>query len=226
MKKTIGIFGLCLVLLGVASLCSCKDNKYEAELRIGAAGAAALTDSYIENCLNTLEIMAIMDEVRSGDWDNMLPILTKADDVMLPGPRWFALPDGSYYVVGMGKTDKNISDRAYFPVVMSGSNTYNELVVSRSTGEKALVTAVPVFEDEKVIGVLGVSVFLEDLSNTISEKLSLSDDIVFYALTAENQVALHNDTQMILGEKPETLENSVSHLAPFTGWQITLGYDN
>jgi methyl-accepting chemotaxis protein len=226
MKKTLGIVGLCLVLLGVASLCSCKDGKSEADLRMGAAGVAALTDSYIENCLKTLEIMAIIDEVGSGDWDTMLPVLTKADDVMLPGPTWFALPDGSYYVVGMGKTDKNISDRAYFSVVMSGSNTYSELVVSRSTGEKALVTAVPVFEDEKVIGVLGVSVFLEDLSNTISEQLSLSDDIVFYALTAANQVALHTDTEMILGEKPEPMKNSVSHLAPFTGWQITLGYNN
>ena len=226
MKKTICIVGLCLVLLGVASSCSYKDNRSEFDLQIGAAGVAALTDSYIENCVNTLEIMAITDEVRSGDWETMLPILTKADDVMVPGPRWFSLPDGSYYVVGMGKTDNNISDRAYFPVVMSGSNTYSELVVSRSTGEKALVTAVPVFEGEKVIGVLGVSVFLEDLSDIISKQLGLPGDIVFYAVTAANQVALHTDTQMILGEKPEPMENSVTHLAPFTGWQITLGYNN
>jgi hypothetical protein len=224
MKKTIGIVSLCLVLLGVASLCSCKDNRSESDLQMGASAIAVLADSYIENCVNTLEIMAITDEVRSGDWETMLPILTKADDVMLPGPRWFALPDGSYYVVGMGKTDKNISDRAYFPVVMSGSNTYSELVVSRSTGEKSLVTAVPVLRDEKVIGALGVSVFLEDLSNTISEQLSLSDNMIFYAVNATNQIALHSDTEMILGEKPEPMENSVSHLALFTGWQITLGY--
>ncbi|MFC1956740.1 hypothetical protein ACFLVY_00365 [Chloroflexota bacterium] len=107
---------------------------------------------------------------------------------------------------------------SWYPAVLRG--------VSLLAVVEALVTAVPVFKGEKVIGVLGVSVFLEDLSNTISEQLSLPDDIVFYALTATNQVALHTDTQMILGEKPEPMENSVSHLAPFTGWQITLGYNN
>jgi hypothetical protein len=226
MKKTIGIFGLCLVLLVAASACGDKDNTSETNLEMGVAGAAALTDTYIENCVNTLEILAITDEVRSGDWETMLPILTKADDVMEPGPKWFGLPDGSYYVVGMGKTDKNIADRAYFPVVMSGSNTYSELVVSRSTGEKVLVVAVPITKDGKVIGALGVSIFLEDLSNIITEQLKLPDDTVFYAVTAENQVALHTDTEMILEENPAPPENSVSQTAPFTGWRITLGYNN
>jgi hypothetical protein len=126
----------------------------------------------------------------------------------------------------MGKTDKNIADRAYFPVVMSGSNTYSELVVSRSTGKKVLVVAVPIINEEEVVGVLGISVFLEDLSDIISEQLKLSDDIVFYAVTAENQVALHTDTEMILEDKPESPENSVSLTAPFMGWRITLGYTN
>jgi len=136
------------------------------------------------------------------------------------------LPDGSYYVVGMGKTDKNIADRAYFPVVMSGRNTYSELVVSRSTGKKVLVVAVPVIREGDVIGALGISVFLEDLSEILSEELKLSDDMVFYAVTAENQIALHTDTEMILGDKPGSLENSVTLRAPFTGWRITLGNNN
>ncbi|MBL7208646.1 MAG: hypothetical protein ISS52_00970 [Dehalococcoidia bacterium] len=54
--------------------------------------------------------------------------------------------------------------------------------------------------------------------------MRLSDDIVFYAATAENQVALHTDTGVILESKPESLEDSVSLTAPFTGWRITLGH--
>ncbi len=226
MKKYTGILGLCLVLLILASGCNDKEISPETNLEMSVAGVAALTDSHIENCVNTLEVLATTEEVKSGDWEIMLPLLTKADEVMVPGPKWFGLPDGSYYVVGMGKTDKNIADRAYFPMVMSGSNTYSELVVSRSTGKKVLVVAVPIIKEGEVVGVLGISVFLEDLSDIISEQLKLSDDIVFYAVTAENQVALHTDTEMILEDKPESLENSVSLTAPFTGWRITLGYDN
>jgi len=99
-------------------------------------------------------------------------------------------------------------------------------VVSRSTGEKVLVVAVPVIREGEVIGALGISVFLEDLSDIISEQLKLSDDLVFYAITAENQLALHTDTEMILEDEPESPENSVSLTAPFTGWRIILGYKN
>ena len=226
MKKITIILGLCLVLLILASGCNDKAISSEINLEMGVAGVVALTDSHIENCVNTLEVLAITEEVKSGDWETMLPLLTKADEVMLHGPEWFCLPDGSYYVVGMGKTDKNIADRAYFPVVMSGSNTCSELVVSKSTGEKVLVVAVPVIKEGEVVGALGISVFLEDLSDIISEQLKLSDDIVFYAVTAENQVALHTDTEMILEDEPESLEYSVSLTAPFIGWRIILGYNN
>jgi hypothetical protein len=225
-KKITGMLGLCLVLLVLASGCNDKEISPETNLEMGVAGVVALADSDIKNCVNTLEVLATTEEVKSGDWEIMLPLLTKTDEVMLPGPKWFALPDGSYYVVGMGKTDKNIADRAYFPVVMSGRNTYSELVVSRSTGKKVLVVAVPVIRKEDVIGILGISVFLEDLSGMMSEQLKLSDDMVFYAVTAENHIALHTDKEMILGDTLESLEHSVELTAPFTGWRITLGYNN
>ncbi|MFC2012938.1 cache domain-containing protein [Chloroflexota bacterium] len=225
MKKITGMLGLCLILPILTFGCSDKEISPGTNLEMGVASVVALTDSHIENCVNTLKVLATTEEVKSGDWEIMLLLLTIADEVMVPGPRWFGLPDGSYYVVGMGKTDKNIADRAYFPVVMSGSNTHSELVVSRSTGEKALVVAVPIIKEGEVIGILGTSVFLGNLSDIISEQLKLSDDIVFYAVTAESQVALHTDKEMILEDKPESPEDSVSLIAPFTGWNITLSYN-
>ena len=153
----------------------------------------------------------------------MLPVLSRADEVMLPGPKFFAYPDGSYYVVGMGLTDKNILDRQYFPVVMSGQNSHTELVVSRSTGEKVMVIAVPVKKGGEVVGLLGISIFLEDLSNIIADKIGLPNDMLFYAVKGADQVALHSDTALIMGERPETPKDSASVTAPFTGWQVTIG---
>jgi hypothetical protein len=224
MKKIAGMLGLFLAVVIVASGCNKGEVSPEAKPEMGVAGLAALADAQIKNCLTMLEVLAATQEVQTGDWEKMLPLLTKADEVMIPDATWFSLPDGSYYVVGMGKTDKNIADRAYFSVVMSGENSYNELVVSRSTGEKVLVVAVPVIREGKVIGALGTSVFLEDLSGILSDALKLTDDMVFYAVTPENQIALHTDTEMILGDKTESLEHSASVTAPFTGWRITLGY--
>ena len=224
MKKIAGMLGLFLAVVIAASGCTKGEVSPEANLQMGVAGLASLTDSHIKDSLTMLEVLAATQEVQSGDWEKMLPVLTKADEVMVPGPTWFGLPDGSYSVVGTGKTDKNIADRAYFSVVMSGKNTYSELVVSRSTGEKALVVAVPVIREGKVIGILGSSVFLEDLSDMLSKEVKLADNMVFYAVTAENYVALHSEKEMILGDKMESLEHSASLTAPFTGWRITLGY--
>ncbi|MFC1995632.1 cache domain-containing protein [Chloroflexota bacterium] len=215
-----------LSLVGSIGCMGINEGNLKTKLEMGVAGVAALTDNHIENCVNMLEVLAATEEVKSRDWEIMLPLLTKADADMIPGPKWFGLPDGSYYVLGIGKTEKNNADRAYFSVVMSGSNTYSDLIVSRSTGEKALVVAVPIIKEGEVVGILGTVVFLEDLSDIISEQLKLSDDIVFYAVTAENQVALHTNTEMIFEDKPESPENSVSLTAPFTGWRITLGYNN
>ena len=224
MKKIAGMLGLFLAVVVLASGCTKSEVSSEAQLEMSVAGLASLTDSHIKDGLTMLEVLAATEEVQSGDWETMLPLLTKADEVMVPGPTWFGLPDGSYSVVGTGKTDKNIADRAYFSVVMSGKNTYSELVVSRSTGEKALVVAVPVIREGKVIGILGSSVFLEDLSDMLSKEVKLADNMVFYAVTAENYVALHSEKEMILGDKMESLEHSASLTAPFTGWRITLGY--
>jgi hypothetical protein len=223
MKKIAVMLGLCLAVLVWASGCSEKEIGPQATPEMGVAGIAALADSHVKDCVDMLEVLAATKEVQSGEWELMLPLLTKADAVMVPGATWFSLPDGSYSVVGMGKTDHNIADRAYFSVVMSGRNTHSELVVSRSTGQKVLVVAVPVTREGDVMGALGISVFLEDLSGIIGEQLRLSDDMVFYAVTAENKVALHTDKEMILGDKPQPLEHSVDMTAPFTGWRITLG---
>lgn len=223
MKKII-ISVLCLGLIFGACGCGAPDSDAEAKLETGLAGAIALTDSYIENCVKTMEILAVTDEVLSGDWEEMLPVMTKAEEVMIPGPKWYGLPDGSYYVVGMGKTDKNISDRAYYPVIMSGQATYSELVISKATGEKALVTAVPVIDKGEVTGFVGVSVFLEDLSEIIAEDLDLPDDMVFYAVGPGDRVALHSNTDLIFEVNPEPPGEYVSGTAPFTGWRIVLGY--
>jgi hypothetical protein len=163
-------------------------------------------------------------EVQSGNWEAMVALLTKADQAQVPGARWFALLDGSYYVVGIGKTDKNIADRAYFPKLMSGNKVLGDLVVSKSTGQKSLVAAVPVIKEGKVIGGLGTSIFLNDLSNIIAEELNLSDEMVFYAVTPGNEVALHTNTELILQKDPEPPSDAVYKTSSLTGWSFTLGY--
>ena len=224
MKRIISILSLFLVLLVVASSCGEQKINTETNLKTGVSGLVALADSHIENCVNLMEVLSVTQEVQSGNWEIMVSLLTKVDETQLPGVRWFALPDGSYYVAGMGKTDKNIADRDYFPKVMSGNKVVGKLLVSRSTGQKALIVVVPVIKEGEVIGALGTSIFLNDFSDILAEELKLSDDMVFYAVTPEKQIALHTNTDLILQENPEQPKNMVYDMSPVTGWQFVLGY--
>lgn len=223
-KKVIGIVGMCLVLLVVALGCGERETTPKMDIEMGVSALVALADSHIETCVNSMEVLAMTREVQSGNWEEMVSLLTKVDQAQVPGTRWFVLPDGSYSTVELGKTDKNISDRAYFPKLMAGNKVLGDLVVSRSTGKKSLIAVVPVMREGKVIGGLGTSIFLNDLSNILAEELKLSDDMVFYAINAENKVALHSNTELILQENPDLPKDVVFKMSPLTGWRFALGF--
>jgi len=223
-KRIPSIVGICLVLMVALLGCVGKEATPKTNTEMGISALVALADSHIENCVNSMEILAMTQEVQSGEWEEMVSLLTKVDQTQVPGTRWFVLPDGSYSTVELGRTDKNLSERAYFPKLMAGNIVLGDLVVSKSTGKKSLITAVPVVREGKVIGGLGTSIFLSDLSNILSEELKLSNDMVFYAVAVENEVALHSNVEAILQDNPDLPKNAVFETSPLTGWHFAMGF--
>jgi hypothetical protein len=230
-KKTIVMLGLCLVLL-VATFGCAGGNSHKMDMQMGVSALVALADSHIESYVNSLEALAITQEVQSGNWEEMRSLLNSTEQGQVSSIVWFVLPDGSYYTVEEGKTSKNLSDRAYFPSLKDGNEVLGYLIVSKATGQKSLAAAVPVMKDGVVIGGLGASIFLEDLSNTLSEELALSDDMVFYAINEEvkyavnetGEVVLHSNTELIFTENPALPKDAVTKTSPLTGWHFVLGF--
>ena len=61
-----------------------------------------------------------------------------------------------------------------------------------------MIAVVPVTDSRNVKAALGVSVFLDELSDIIVGELQLPDDMVFYAVNEEGVIALHSDPQWLL----------------------------
>jgi len=194
------------------------------DTKVGVSAVMALADTHISSYSNVLEALVMTQEVQSGDWEEMVGLLAKVQQAQVPNTLWFVLPDGSYYTVELGKTDQNLSNRTYFPRLMAGNNVLGDLVVSKSTGKKSFIVASPVIREGEVIGGLGASIFLDDLSNTIGEELALPDDMVFYATTEAGEVVLHSDTQLIFETSPNLAKNVVFETSPVTGWRFALGF--
>jgi hypothetical protein len=218
--------GVCLTLAAFAFACGGSNGSpVEISGEVAVSAVVALTEARIEGLLACMQVMAVAEEVKSGEWDVMQEMLAKFQETSIPLAAWFVLPDGSYYTVDVGRASANLSDRAYFPKVISGEIAVGYLVMSRSTGRAAMVLAVPVESDGQVIGALGVSVFLVELAELIMTDLG-SPDLVFYALSDDGKIALHSDTDLVmadvsaLGAAPE---RAVCDGSSLLGWTFVLG---
>jgi len=222
MKKSLGTLALVLALILVGVGCGGSGNNAEVQTGVGVSALTALSDSHVSGYISSLEVLAMTQEVQSGDWERMSALLKKVEQSHIPATVWYVLPDGSYFTVTQGKTAQNLSDRAYFPGLMSGKNVTGDIVVSKSTGKKSAVVAVPVMKDGKVAGGLGASIFLEDFASNLGRDLGLSGSPAFYAVTDEGQVVLHSDTAMIMKENPVLPRDVEWQTSKLTGWRFAL----
>ena len=224
-RKVISIFGVCLLLAVVALGCGGNEQADRMDTKVGVSAVVALADSHISSYSNVLEALTMTQEVQSGDWEEMVGLLAKVEQDQVLNTIWFALPDGSFYTVELGKTDQNLSNRTYFPGLMAGNNVLGDLVVGKTSGLKSLIAASPVIKEGEVIGGLGAGISLDDLSNTLAEELALPDDMAFYATTGAGQVTLHSDTSLIFETNANLAKNVVFETSPLTGWRFALGYN-
>ena len=113
MKKVFGIVGVCLALLIATSLgCGGHEDTDDMDTKMGVSALAALADSHIRSFVSSMEALAETYEAESGDWEEMVGLLDRVGETQVPAALWFVLPDGSYFTVDLGKTDKNLSDRS------------------------------------------------------------------------------------------------------------------
>jgi len=188
------------------------------------------TDLRMRSVHQSLEILASTTEVKSGKWENMrglLEIYEKSDGKLVV---WYVLPDGKYYTVDKGLMDVKLSDRSYFADLMAGKNIVGSLVVSKSTGQRSAVIAIPIKEGDKVVAGIGVSLFLDELSEEIGSVLSLRPDAAFFALAPNGQTTLHLKTDRHFLDPrelgSETLKRTANEMLSKNAGESTYFFDN
>lgn len=166
--------------------------------KVALASLIALSDGYLIKLADSLQILAAMPEAQSGDWQKIKKPLALAGQMNVPALNWFALPDGSYWSVQEGKAAGNLSTRAYFPKVLAGKTVIGDLVVSKATGKSIAIVAVPVVRPDKTVaGVLGSSVYLDQLSTRLEREMDLDNLMIFYSFDAQPLKGLVWDRDLI-----------------------------
>ena len=177
-------------------------NSYETpqqmDARIALHGIRALAEWRLRDVASMLSLIANTEQAKSGVWDNMIRLLQSLAATGIPANAiWFVRPDGFYYTVEKGYTGLNLFDRPYFPGLMAGQSVLGTLVISRSTGKRSVIIAEPVRVANLVIGGIGVSYSVDQLSREIDQTMQLPPAAVFYALDMNGRTALHRDATLM-----------------------------
>ena len=155
-------------------------------------------EARLEGVLGATRALAVTEEARSGDWTRMRgPLAVVAANVKDGAAVWFARPDGSYFTVEKDMTGETLRERAYFPTLLAGRDVVGALVISKSTGKRSVIVASPVLVDGKVAGAVGVSMDAAKLAASIDQAIRFPADVVFYALDAQGETALHRAGELI-----------------------------
>jgi len=175
--------------------------------------AALYLNDILINALDSLGIVAATTEAKQGDWNGIKAYLEKLEPG-LPGVYFFVLPDGNYYTVTKNFTNLNLSDRAYFKSLLSGTPVKGFPMYSRSSGKKTTLVAVPIMTDGEVTGALGISIFLDGLDARMNEALVLPPNYTWYVLNPEGDTILHKASDFIfmnaLKQAGESLKDAAS----------------
>ena len=227
--KKLGIavtFGLLLIIGIVGSVAQAQESLY-LDAPFGVRMIKQLAEAYIGGLIDAMHVMTATANMRTGDWEQMRDLLAQFEESELPYNAWFLKPDGSYYKVEGGLASANLSDRAYFAKVMAGETTLGDLVVSRSTGRKSMVLTAPIYNGPTVIGALGVTLYLDDFSYLLEDKLRLPTGVSFYGYRIEDPVVcVHPDSALLLEPVASagiTLATGGLEVSDFLGWAFILG---
>jgi len=198
-KRILIGFLTCLAFGSFAAVSAeAADPDFAMDARVTLDAYSAAVEARLEGVLAATRTLAATEEVRSGQWARMSrPLAVLASSVEAQTAVWFALPDGSYFTVEKGATGETLRERAYFPALLAGRDVVGALVVSKSTGQRALIVASPVLVDGKVAGAVGVSMDAAKLAASLDAAIRFPADVVFYALDEQGQTALHRAGELI-----------------------------
>ncbi len=176
---------------GSSDIYSGNEKAYiEVDARATMGVTISLIETYLQQALTSLRLIAASPATRSGIWPEIKPGLETLRNA-IPGAALYIEPDGDYFSVEKGYTGLNVADRSYFGPLFAGKEIHGSLIYSRSTGKQSVLMAVPVIENEEVTGAVAISIFLEDLQRLIANSLRLPEGYIWYVLDENANTVLH-----------------------------------
>ncbi|MGI5901248.1 MAG: methyl-accepting chemotaxis protein [Desulfitobacteriia bacterium] len=195
------------------------DNIQQTLIAESEKTAAGVTE-WFETRQMELKMLASNPTIVKGDPEEIIPILTsalKTNDIY--DSLVYANPSGMSW--DPHGTVVNISDREYFAPVLEGQTYISNPLVSRSTGNLVSIVAVPIKNEDQVVGILFGPVSIESITEQILN-LKVAETGFAYVIQDDGLVIVHPDQEIAGQQNLLTDENIPPSLQNITK-QMTLG---
>jgi methyl-accepting chemotaxis protein len=190
-----------IVVLAVASFAACAEPQpapMTTDARVTLKAYQGLVEEHLVGILRAEKALAVTSDAKSAKWENIKPALKRLSTSLgTDAAVWFALPDGGYYTAEGDRAELRLKDREYFPSLLAGQDVLGSLVVSKSTGHRSIIVATPVIDQGRIVGAIGVSVRTRLVSKLVEKNTGLPESMYFYALDANEQLAIHKNPDRI-----------------------------
>jgi Cache domain len=197
-----------ILLAGLLLLLGCNKTSQEMKVEEMLTTSMNIVDKVVQDELNRLHAIAELQDVKEGNWDFIKAALTENEADRITSLYWYSLPNGSYFTSEKDKVEANLSSRGYFPDLLDGKDVIGYPIIGKTSNKKSFVVAVPVFVEGDVYGILGTSIFLNEMWDFLNDKLIIPEKYDFYAV---NTMGI---TMFDLETKDHLLDNVLEQTSP------------
>lgn len=196
------------VVLGLITLNRASDiitKEAENALLLLAEDSSKLTESRVEVQQKTLDMISLIPDMNTMDWEKQRPILQN----VLGKTNFLAVG-----VVDLGGNVKysdgtvnQLGDREYVKKALAGEPNVSDIIISRVTNEAVLMYATPIERNGRVVGAL---IARRD-GNTLSE---ITDDTGYgdkgygYMINSKGVIVAHPDREKVMNQFNPVEESS------------------
>ena len=176
-------------------------SQVDQQLADRAEAVLSYVDAWVDMNVKMLQQNAALDDIVSMDAKRqrrtLLSITNEYKAVYL---AFTIAPDGTNIGRSDQESPKNYGDRIYVQQVLRGASLGQQVVVSRTNGQPALILSVPIMAEQRLGGVLAIGMSITDVSRGVTT-VQIGKTGYAFLLDSTGKVIAHQKSEYVAGLK-------------------------
>jgi methyl-accepting chemotaxis protein len=205
----VAVIPLCVTwYLNYASATGRLSSQVDQQLGDRAGAIVNYVDGWVDMNVKMLRQNAALDDIITMDPKRqrrtLLSIVNEYKAIYL---AFTIAPDGSNPGRSDQESPKNYGDRIYVQQVLRGAPLGQQVVISRTNGQPALILSVPITAEQRLAGVLAIGMTITDVSGSVTN-VQIGQTGYAFLLDSTGKVLAHPKREYV-----ETLKDLSRHPA-------------